>query len=141
MPLTIGRDPLRDQLAAGDVVLQEQRLGAAGHQVVDDHGHQVDADGVVHVHRLGDRGLGADTVRRRGQHRVAVAVQRQPEQRGEPADPAEHLGPAGLLGLGLDQVDGGLTGRDGDPGAGVGGAGTDRMRQVGHGRLSASSAP
>ena len=30
-------DPLRDDLAAGDVVDHEQRLGAADHEVVDDH--------------------------------------------------------------------------------------------------------
>ena len=32
-------------LAAGDVVKEEQRLGALGGDVVDAHGHAVDADG------------------------------------------------------------------------------------------------
>ena len=45
-----GRDPLRDDLAAGDVVGHEQRLGAAHDDVVDDHADEVEADGVVHVH-------------------------------------------------------------------------------------------
>src|SRR6266545_2011138 len=46
--------PLGNDLAAGDVVQQEQRFGAARHEVVDDHGDQVDADRVVDVHLLGD---------------------------------------------------------------------------------------
>ncbi len=75
-------DPLRHELADGDVVLQEQRLGAADHQVVDHHRDQVDADGVVLVHRLRDRRLGADAVggRRpaaaRGSRRAARTVRR-----------------------------------------------------------------
>ena len=46
------RDPLRHDLAAGDVVGHEQRLGAADDQVVDDHPDQVEADRVVPVQRL-----------------------------------------------------------------------------------------
>ena len=42
-------DLLRHDLADGDVVEQEQRLGAAGDQVVDDHRDQVDARRVVDV--------------------------------------------------------------------------------------------
>ena len=75
-------DPLGHRAADGDVVLQEQRLGAAHHQVVDDHRDQVEADGVVLVHRLGDRELGADAVGRatpaavRGSRRAARTARR-----------------------------------------------------------------
>ena len=120
-------DPLRFELAAGDVVLQEQRLGTAGHQIVGHHGDQIDADGVVHVHRLGDRGLGPDAVGGGREHRVAEAVDRHPEQRREPADATDHLGPVGLLRVRLHQVDGGLTGGDGHSGTCVGGSGTERV--------------
>ena len=66
------RDPLRDDLAHGQVVLHEKRLGTADDQVVDDHPDQVDADRVVLVHGLRDSQLGADAVRARGQQGLAV---------------------------------------------------------------------
>ena len=57
------RDQLLDvvgvELADRDVVEEEQRLGALADQVVDAHGHQVDADGVEPPDGLGDQGLGA----------------------------------------------------------------------------------
>jgi hypothetical protein len=80
------RDPLGHDRADRDVVLQEQRLGPAHDQVVDDHGDQVDADRVVHVHRLRHRDLGADPVRGRREHRVLPAVQPELEQPGKAAD-------------------------------------------------------
>ncbi len=109
------RDPLGVQLAARDVVLQEQRLGAAGDQVVDHHGDQVDTDGVVDVQRLRDRGLRADPVRRRREHRLPELVDRQLEQRGEATDSTHHLWSVGFLGVRLHPVDGLLAGGDGDP--------------------------
>ena len=82
---------VRHHLAAGDVVEQEQRLGAARHQVVHDHRDEVDPDGVVHVHLLGDDQLGADPVGRRGEQRLLVLVHVQPEQSGEAADVTDDL--------------------------------------------------
>src|SRR5690606_39013182 len=55
-------DPLGHDPAGGDVVGEEERLGAADDEVVDEHADQVEADGVVLVHRLGDGDLGADAV-------------------------------------------------------------------------------
>ena len=72
--------PLRHDLAAGDVVEQEQRLGTAGDQVVDDHRDQVDADRVVDVHLLRDHQLRADAVGRRREDRVLVLLRVEPEQ-------------------------------------------------------------
>ncbi len=41
------RDPLRPNLTAHHIVGQEQRLGPAGHEIVDDHADEIDADRVV----------------------------------------------------------------------------------------------
>ncbi len=59
MPATISAT-VWDHLADGDVVLQEQRFGAAHHEVVDAHGHQVLADGVMFADRLRDGEFGTD---------------------------------------------------------------------------------
>ena len=129
-------DPLGHRAADGDVVLQEQRLGAAHHQVVDDHGDEVDSDGVVLVHGLGDGQLGADAVGRRRQHGLAVAAA-QGEQPGESAEPAAHLGPGGLLGQRFEEFDGAVTGFDVHPGRCVGDAvlfGVIRHREQGYRR-------
>ena len=108
-----GRHPLRPQRAADHVVGHEQRLGTAGHEIVDDHGHQVDADGVVPAHPLGNHHLRADAVGRGRQQRPPVA--REPggiEQPGKSADAAHHLGPGGPGDRSAHQVDGPLPGLD-----------------------------
>ena len=45
---------LRIELAAGKVVQEEQGLGALHHDVVDGHGHEVDADAVMDAGFDGD---------------------------------------------------------------------------------------
>ena len=60
-------------MPAGEVVEEEERLGPLHQNVVDAHGHQVDADGVVHTQREGQLELGAHPVGPRHQHRLAVA--------------------------------------------------------------------
>ena len=101
LPAALGHalDQLLDvvgvELADGDVVEEEERLGALAHQVVDAHGHEVDADRVEAAGRLGDERLGADPVGGGDEHRVAVAVPREREQAAEPADVADDLGPEG----------------------------------------------
>ncbi len=60
-------DALGHDLAGGDVVGHEERLGAADDDVVDDHADEVEADGVVLVEGLGDGDLGADAVGARGE--------------------------------------------------------------------------
>ena len=114
------RDPLRYDAAGGDVVGHEQRLSAADHEVVDHHADQVEPDGVVHVHRLGDGHLGADAVGGGGQQGSSVAGQRGGvEQAGEAAQPADHLRATGLLHPDLHQLDRGVGRLDGDAGGGV----------------------
>ena len=82
-------------LAAGDVVQEEQRFGALGGDIVDAHGHAVDADGVVLVGHLGHDELGAHAVGAGDQHRFAVSERGEVEQAAEPADAADHAGAFG----------------------------------------------
>jgi hypothetical protein len=133
-------DPLGHHAAAGDVVLEEQRLGTAGDQVVDDHGHQVDADRVVPVQRPGEGDLGTDAVGRGGEQRTAVLRGVEREQTGEATEPADHLRPVGLLHRRPHQRHRPLAGVDVDAGGGVGQV-TGGGRRLGHGRARASSAP
>ena len=67
--LAAARDALDDlagdgdvELAAGEVVEEEQRLGALDQDVVDAHRDEVDADRVVAVERERELELGADAV-------------------------------------------------------------------------------
>ena len=61
------------QLAAGEIVEEEQRLGALHHEVVDRHGDEVDADRVVQAGLDRDLDLGADAVGRGHQDRILEA--------------------------------------------------------------------
>ena len=126
-------DALGDHLTAGDVVLHEQRLGAAHDEVVDDHADQVDADRVVLVQGLRDRELGADTVGAAGQERTLPAVGVEAEEPSEAAETADDLGAAGAGEATLHQLDRAVTRVDVHARRGVGG--------LLHGRDSASSAP
>ena len=114
-------DALRDHLAAGDVVGHEQRLGADHHDVIDHHADQVEADGVVDVHGLGDGDLGAHAVGGGGQQRLLVGQQPgDVVQAGESAEPAKHGRAVGGLDGFLHQFDGPVAGFDVHPGGGVG---------------------
>ena len=101
-------------LAGGDVVEHEERLGPDAHQVVDAHGHQVDADRVVAAGGPGDDQLGAHAVGRGDQHRRGgsgrVSSGNWPPKPPMPAT------------IDAQALDGGVTGRDVHAGAGVGGA-------------------
>ena len=92
-------------LAAGDVVKEEQRLGALGGDVVDAHGHAVDADGVVLVGQLGDHELGAHAVGAGDEDRLLVAQGGQIEQAAEAADAADHAGAVRAGHVRLDALD------------------------------------
>ena len=96
IPLTIWLVKSGIVAAHGDVIEEEQRLGAGTEAVVDGHGDQVDADGRVPAGGEGQLELGADAVGRGDQHRVAVGARQQadlvvePEQPGEPVLPLDH---------------------------------------------------
>ncbi len=61
------------ELAGGEIVEEEQRLGTLDHQIVDAHGDEVDADGVVLVGVDGDLQLGADAVIGGNEDRIGEA--------------------------------------------------------------------
>ena len=86
-------DLLRVEPPDGDVVEEEQRLGAAAGDVVGAHRDEIAADRVVAADRGGDRGLRADAVGRRDEHRRAVAG-RDRDRRAEAAE-ARRAPPAG----------------------------------------------
>ena len=61
------------ELSDSEIVEEEQRLGTLHDEVVDAHGHKVDADRTVSVGVDGDAQLGADAVVGGDQHRIAEA--------------------------------------------------------------------
>ena len=62
MPATIAAPSFGIELAGGEIVEEEQRLGALHDEVVDAHGDEIDADRVVDAGLDGDLELGADAV-------------------------------------------------------------------------------
>ena len=95
------------QLADGDVVQEEQRLGAARQDVVDAHGHQVDAHGAVLAGQLGNLELRAHAVGAGNQQRLGhVLGRRDAEQAAEAADVADDLRAIRGVHRLLDGVDG-----------------------------------
>ena len=113
-------DTFGDDLARGDVVRDEQRLGTDDDQVVHEHADEVETDRVVAVECLGDGHLGADAVRGRRQHGVVVVLERRRvEEPGESAQPTQHFGTTRPGDMCLHQLDGAVTGLDVDAGCGV----------------------
>ncbi len=110
-----------------DVVEQEQRLRPLAHEVVDAHGHEVEADRVEAGDLLGNECLGADAVGAGDEDGLAVAAGGQLEEATEAAEAAEDLGPVGRAGQRPDEVDGPLGGGDVDAGRRVGGRAFDRV--------------
>jgi hypothetical protein len=111
-------DARRLDARGADVVQEVERLGAVHEHVVDPHGDQVDADGVVAIRLEGDLELAADAVGRRDQHRLRVAG-RHPDERGEGADAAEDLGTVRAARQRRDAAHGLVAGLDVHPGRAV----------------------
>ena len=87
---------LAAQLADRDVVQEEQRLGAAGKDVVHAHGDKVDAHRAMLADKLGHLELGAHTIGARHEQRVFHPLRRRDgEQAAEAADVAHDLGAVG----------------------------------------------
>ena len=77
--------------AGGEIIEEEERLGALHDEVVDAHGDEIDPDLVVPAGLDRDLELGADAVGRRDQDRILVAGRLQVEERAETAQSC--LGP------------------------------------------------
>ena len=85
---------LHVELAAGEIVEEEQRLGALDDEVVDAHGDEIDADRGVPAGVDGDLELGADAVVGGDQDRIAEAGALEVEQAAEAAEIGVRAGPA-----------------------------------------------
>ena len=92
------------QLAAGEIVEEEQRFGALHQDVVHAHGHQVDADGVVAVQFKCQLEFGAHAVGAGYQHRFLEFLGNF-DQAAETADAGQDFGAHGALGKGFDVLD------------------------------------
>ena len=91
----------------GNVVQEEQRLGARSQNIVDAHSDQVLAHRLVTVHDLGEHELGAHAVGTADQDRVFHILKRGGrEQATEAADAADNFGTIGVLDHLLNRVDG-----------------------------------
>ena len=119
MPAITARGLRHLQMPGGEIVQEEQRLGALHDQVVDAHRHQVDAHLVVQPGLDRNLQLGADAVGGRYQDRVGESRGAQVEQRAETADPAQRAGPGGGAGQRGDGRHQRLPGIDIDSGGAV----------------------
>jgi hypothetical protein len=81
-----GRADLGFELAAGEVIEEEQWFRTLHHKVVDRHGDEVNADGVVPARFDRDLDLGADAVGARDQDGIGKARPLEVEQAAESAD-------------------------------------------------------
>ena len=108
------------EAAGGEVVEEEQGLGALDDQVVDAHRHQVDPDRIQDAGIDGELELGADAVGGGDQHRVLEPRRLEVEQRAEAAELGVRAAPPRRPCHGRDQVDQGVPGIDVDAGIGVG---------------------
>ena len=122
---------LRIELAAGEIVEEEQRLGALDHEVVDRHRHQVDADAAVQAGLDRDLDLGADAVGGGDQDRILEAGRLEVEQAAEAADFGIGAGARGGAHHRLDQVDQTVAGVDIDARIRV----SEAVFAVGHARF------
>ncbi len=93
-------------MADGNVIEEEQRLGAGGEDVVHAHGDEILTDRLVTVEDLGKHELGAHAVRAGDEDRVLHVLERgSGEQAAETTDAADDLRAVGLLDHLLDRVD------------------------------------
>ena len=106
--------------ANGDVIQEKQRLGPAAHDIVDAHGHAVDAHGIMLIHQLGDALLGAYAVGARHQHGLGHTGKIGGKQPAKAADIADHTGNEGTLHVLFHQLDALVTGLNVHASGGVG---------------------
>ena len=114
-------DLLGNVLAAGNVIQEDQGLGTGADDVVDAHGHTVDADGIVLVHVLGHAQFGADTVGAGDQDRMLHAGAIQFKQAAEAAQTADAVFGHRAGYILLHQFDRAVAGRNIHAGSGVAG--------------------
>ena len=106
---------LRLELGGGEIVQEEQRLGALDDEVVDAHRDQVDAGDAMPAALRQKLQLGADAVGRGDQDRIAKTGLPQVEQAAETADLGVGTRPRRAAGERRDGTHQGLAGVDVHP--------------------------
>ena len=91
---------LGDIFAAGNIIQEEQRLGAAADDVIDAHGNTVDANGIMLVKKHGNFQLCSHPVGAGYQHRLRNAFQIQAKAAAE----ASHIIQAALVSGALNML-------------------------------------
>ena len=115
--------PLRNaafERSGGEIVEEEQRLRALHDQVVDAHGNQIDADGIVPVVIDRQLQLGADAIVRGDQQGVLEPGRLGIEESAESAELGVRPGPGGRAHQRADRLDQRIACRDRDTCAFVG---------------------
>ncbi|VTR64016.1 conserved hypothetical protein [Desulfosarcina cetonica] len=115
-----GGDGFTFQLAGRQVVEEKEGSGPLHGNIVDAHGHQVDAHRVMAIHQKGDFELGPHAVRGTDQDRAFHVGGVQRKQAAEAANFTHDTGPTGFLGNLFDGVDKVVRRVDVDAGIGVG---------------------
>ena len=101
-------------LLGGEIVQEEQRLGAMNQQIVDAHRDQIDAGDLVPAAPGGELHLAADAIRRRHEQRIFEAGRCQVEKSREPAELGGGAGARGRTHQRLDGANEGMAGFDVD---------------------------
>ena len=113
------------ELAAGEIIEEEEGLGAEHEAVVHAHGHEVDAHGVVLIELEGELELGAHAVGAGDEHRRLHSRDVGTEEAAEAADVGNDAMRVRAGDHGFDALDQLIAGIDIDTGRGVG-VGTGR---------------
>ena len=120
------------ELAAGQVVEEEERRGTLDGDVVDAVVDEVGADGGVDAELEGELELGADTVSRADEDGILPLAAVERVKRSKAADPGQDVAVERGGGEGFDAVLGTVTGGDVHTGIGV----TDRTDRLGFGHAN-----
>ena len=103
---------LRIELAAGEVVQEEQRFCTLHHEVVDRHRHEVNPDTAMQAGLDRNLDLGANAIGRGDQNRILEAGRLQVEQSAETADFGLSAGSRRGADHRLDEIDQAIAGVD-----------------------------
>ena len=139
-PFNDGLGDFDAQFARRVIVQEEQGLRALHHDVIGTHGDQVDADGVMTCRLDRQSQLGSNAIRAGNQHRFAVAIDGNFEERTESAKSCEHFRPHRTFDRGFNALDELITGFDVDASVFVGnriGRGHTASRELACGILHA----
>ena len=117
--ITRSATPL-SSFAGGEIIEEEERLGALDDQIVGAHRDEIDADAVVPAAVDRELELGADAVIGGDQQRIAIARRLEIEEAAEAAERGVRARPRGRLGQRRDRLDQRIAGGDRHARLGIG---------------------